>query len=188
MKTDQIIEVYREEEIPELPEGMKYFVCIGGSRNFQCFPESRSLSRGDFMRKYQDQLAECLQPVFRTDTVQVRQDAMYAVPGFFIVSPIDEYAGLRSTPEDVLSECLLYSELVRKKMAAHPAVKNVQIYYNENFLKPTSTHFWVLPLFTDSRLSITQEGFWDYVCSFEYSKSKEEIFYWIDYLKKGGLT
>lgn len=183
----KFLEVFGEDELPKPPDGKKYFMCIGGNKNFQCFLEDKTLSRGMFMKKYQDQLSACLQPVFKNESIQVRQDAQYAVPGFFIVSPVLEYAGLGSTPDNILYECLVYAYKIRNKMLLHHEVKDVYIYYDENYSKPTSTHFWVLPIYTHDLPSITKTDIWRYIRSFEYSVTKDKIMYWIDYLKEGGL-
>lgn len=179
------IEVYNERELPLLPAGKKYFLCIGGNKNYQCFIEDSSMSRGVFLHKYQECLADCLQPVFITEYIQVRQDAQYAVPGFFIVSPVNEYIGLLDTPDEIICECLVWAERIREKLLKHSDIKAVYVFYDENYTKPTSTHFWVLPIFSDNLCSITRSDIWEYIKSFVYSESKENIAYWIEYIKNG---
>ena len=182
-----IKEVYKLSELPSPPMGEKFFVCIGGSKNYQCFQESVSLSRAQFMEKYSSVVPYFLQPLYQDDKIQVRLDSTYAVPGFCIISPIDTYRDLVSLPESLYLACTRLAVRIMELLYSLPDVKSVYYYYDEHYAKPASAHFWVLPIYTSHAVTkcepvIDDMSVWDYMESFSYSKEKEHIskcFVWL---------
>ena len=47
-KIGEKIEVYSLSELPLLQDELKFFACIGGNKNYECFIESKQLSRALF--------------------------------------------------------------------------------------------------------------------------------------------
>ena len=181
-----ILELYSLKEIPTPPKGKKYFACIGGKRNFQCFLESNSISRGEFMELRKNELEDFLTPIYIDKYIQVRQDAKYAIPGFFIISPIDEYWSLAELPRELYEKCNYMSFKIRKILSDLPEVEEVYLYYDEHYKKPSSAHFWVLPIFRERKTKnpkIATCDIWKYMDEFQYIEQKEIIKKYVTYLK-----
>ena len=57
-----------------------------------------------------------------------------------------------------------------------------RIYYDEHYKKPSSTHFWVLPIYADVikennvNATILSKDIWEYQELFVFNKTKEEIY------------
>lgn len=175
-----MIEVYNLNDLPKAPQGFKYFSCIGGNKNFQCFLETEKLSRGEFLELYNKKLDSSLRSISFSKKVQIRQDVMYAIPGFMIVSPIMHYRNLNSLPIYLFYECFLAALFIRHYLYNIKKIKYVYIYYDEHAWKPSTAHFWVLPIFEShceigSIPQIQNQSIWDYMNSFEYTHEKVRI-------------
>ena len=108
------IEVYSLKELSSLPEGLKYFACIGGNKNFECYLESVTLSRSSFMEKYLNELDKCHIPIYEDENIIIRQDAQIAIPGFYIVATRKSYKNISQMDLNTYYKCLYFSSLVRK--------------------------------------------------------------------------
>lgn len=176
------IEVYSLDELPKVGEGFKFFSCIGGSKNYQCFIDSTNLSRADFMKKYEKEIDICHKPIYEDVDILIRQDAMYAVPGFYIVATKKSYKNIAQMELEVYQKCLLCVQRVRRLLKEEYGVNRAFIYYDEHYKKPSSTHFWVLPIYDDVikennlNATILSKDIWEYQELFKFNKTKEEIY------------
>lgn len=141
----EVIDIDDELEIPRPPAGMKYYVCLGGSKNFQAFLTEDSLSKGAFLDMFEDELDEALEPVYEDETLVVRQDAKYAVPGFYIVGTKAHYRTIEEMPQRTFKESLSMASRIKKQLA-ELGIAESHIYHDEKYQSPASTHFWVVPL------------------------------------------
>jgi diadenosine tetraphosphate (Ap4A) HIT family hydrolase len=178
---EEVLEVYDESEFPKEPEGKKYYVVIGGNKNFQGFLTENSLSKGEFLNGYNSKLDACIRPIYEDAWVIVRQDAKYAVPGFYIVSPKAHYRDIKKMPFDLYRYSLRIATKVRKGLS-ELGVKRAHIYHDEKYRAPASAHFWVLPLDKTYLLeeglnpTIHSFGIWEYLENYpKYSKKRNAI-------------
>ena len=141
----KVLDVNDESEIPRAPEGLKYYVCLGGSRNFQAFLTEDGLSKGEFLDSFEGVLDEALQPVYEDDTLVVRQDAKYAIPGFYIVSPKEHFRSIDEMPQEIFDHSLLTMRRIKQNLGML-GIMNSHIYHDEKYRSPASAHFWALPL------------------------------------------
>lgn len=186
-KIEKIIEVFDESEIPLVPKGKKYFVCIGGSKNFQGFLSDSSMSKGEFIFTHEERLDNCLRPIFDDNQVVVRQDAKYAIPGFYIVSPKTHYRRIDEMPFDLYDKCMRVARNVRKGLLTL-GVNQAHIYHDEKYKSPASAHFWILPInkqqIEEKKLnpSIFSQDIWTYLETFpRFKETKSQI---IEFNKK----
>lgn len=141
----EVLDVNDETEIPRAPESLKYYVCLGGSKNFQAFLAKDGLSKGEFLNLFGEVLDEVLQPVYEDDTLVVRQDAKYAIPGFYIVSPKEHFRSIDEMPQEVFDHSLLITRRIKQNLT-WLGIANSHIYHDEKYRSPASAHIWVLPL------------------------------------------
>lgn len=141
----EVLDVTDESEIPSAPEGLKYYVCLGGSKNFQAFLAEDGLSKGEFLDLFGDVLDEALRPVYEDDTLVVRQDAKYAIPGFYIVSPKEHFRSIDEMPQKVFDHSFLTMRRIKQNLAKL-GIAYSHIYHDEKYRSPASAHFWALPL------------------------------------------
>lgn len=176
------IEVYSLEEIPSVQDNMRYFACIGGSKNYECFLDYKLLSRADFMQKYASVLDPCHIPIFEDDEILIRQDAQIPIPGFFIVATKHGYKRISNMDTDLYRKCLYYSSIIRDGLKTSFNISRVFMYYDEHYNKPSSTHFWIMPIYENIiqeyglRATILSEDIWRYQSIFEFQNEKERIY------------
>lgn len=176
------IEVYSLSELASLPDGLKYFACIGGNKNYECFIESKQLSRALFMEKYLHDLDKCHIPVYEDEDIIIRQDAQVAIPGFYIVATKKFFKNITQMDLETYQKCLYYVSLIRKELKNNFDVERAYMYYDEHYNKPSSTHFWIMPIYeniikeNDLNPTILSSDVWKYQDLFEFSQTKKDIY------------
>lgn len=176
------IEVYSLSELGDLPDELKYFACIGGSKNYECFIESKKISRAVFMEKYLNDLDKCHIPIYEDEDIIIRQDAQIAIPGFYIVATKRNFKNITQMDLKIYQKCLYYVALIRKELKKRFDIERAYMYYDEHYKKPSSTHFWIMPVYKnmieDNNLNptILSTDVWKYQDMFEFSKTKEDIY------------
>lgn len=176
------LEVYSLNELPNTEDGMKYFACIGGKKNYQCFLESKRLSRADFMKQYANELDSCHIPIYEDDDIIIRQDAQIPIPGFYIVATKTCFKKLSFMDLELYKKCMYYCSLIKQKLSTEFGIDKVYIYYDEHYKKPSSTHFWVMPVYEkiikENNLdpTILKYDIWKYQELFEFKDFKTDIY------------
>jgi len=173
-------EVFQLNQLPEAPAGKRFFVCIGGSKNYRCFLADNSLSRADFMNRYADEIPFFLRALYEDEYIQVRLDSTYAVPGFCIISPRGNYRTVADLPRRVYGDCIRMAVTLTEFLYGMPDVAYVYFYYDEHYKKPASAHFWVLPVYSSHLKngevpSIEDMSVWRYMESFRYQTEAGRI-------------
>ena len=177
----KIIEVFSLDELPKAKKGMKYFACIGGNKNYQCFLEAKSLSRAEFMDKYAQYIDKCHTPIYEDSDIIIRQDAQYAIPGFYVVATRKKYKNIAEIDSELYSKCLRFIDRISGILNNKYGVNNIYIYYDEHLEKPSSTHFWIMPIYEKEikrnkyKPSIIYHDIWKYQDLFFYKKTKKRI-------------
>lgn len=180
----KILEVYDISEVPLIDDcRKKYYICIGGNKNYQCILSDKNLSRGEFMEQYASMLDEALNPVYEDNDIVIRQDAKIALPGFYIVATKRRYDRITDMPLETYIKCMNYtkkiSKCIRKEMKSDD---KIYIYYDEHYKKPMSTHFWVMPIYKkyldkyDIEATILKKDIWYYQDIFKFIFTKDDIY------------
>lgn len=184
------IEVFSIDELPKVPDYLKYFICIGGGKNYECFLETKKLSRADFMKKYRNKIDSCHIPIYEDDDLIIRQDAQIPIPGFYIVATKSSYKKISDMDFTLYQKCLYYAFLIKKELLNNFFINRVFIYYDEHYQKPSSTHFWIMPIY-DSVLkeynlnpTILNYDIWEYQDLFEFQSTKNDIYRINNIMKK----
>lgn len=180
MKFGEFIEIDELDEIPPTSKDTKFFICIGGKKNYQCFLESKKLSRGEFLDRYELQLDSAISILYQDEDVVVRQDVQFAIPGFYIIATKQQARRLKDLDKIVVGKCFNIANLIKRELLEDNRIQAVFIGYDEHYEKPTSTHFWVLPIHKEKGLprdiSIHDSKFWDYFAnSYKFQETKEQI-------------
>lgn len=175
-----IEEISKLDQIPEAPNGKRYFVCIGGSKNYQCFLADKTLSRAEFMNSYGEEIPFFLRTMYENENIQVRLDSTYAVPGFCIISPRGNYRTVADLPQHIYRDCIRMAINITKFLYQMPDVEYVYFYYDEHYEKPASAHFWVLPVYASHLKNVLIPGIedmsvWEYMESFDYQTEAKHI-------------
>lgn len=184
-----LVDVNDESEIPPAPRGFKYYVCIGGSKNFQGFLTQGSLSKGEFLDIFEEELDEALKPVFEDETLVVRQDAKYAIPGFYIVSPKEHYRSIDEMPQEVFNHAMLTVKRIKQQLVT-VGINESHIYHDEKYKSPASAHFWVLPLHPpidgqDLNRTIFSKDIWTYLDTYpSFRSTRPEILRYNDRIRE----
>lgn len=178
---ETMLEVFSENELPLAPEGKKFFTCIGGKKNFQCFLSDNWMSKGQFITMHENELDDCLKPIYENNGIVVRQDAKYAIPGFYIVSPKEHFSNIHDMPATMFQRCMFIAQNVKKGLSTL-GIQQTHIYHDEKYKNPISAHFGVLPLYqrfikeNNLDASITSNDIWIYQDLFpKYSETKYKI-------------
>lgn len=174
---EEILDVDDESELPPAPPGKKYYICLGGSKNFQAFLCNNTMSKGEFLDEHADDVDEVLRPVFEDDKLTVRQDAKYAIPGFYIISPKQHYRSIDEMPQEYFEHCMLMAKRIKEHITALGIMQS-HIYHDEKYRSPASAHFWVLPLpdKSDFNLTIYSTDIWTYLETFpRYRETGRQI-------------
>lgn len=173
-----IIEVFDESELPKPPHGKKYFVCIGGEKNYQCFLADVDISRSMFMETFGESLDEVLKPVFEDDFLTIRQDAKYAIPGFYIICPKQHFDGIDKMPTSIFGHCMVMAKRVKEALA-EVGVNQSHIYHDEKYRLPMAAHFWVLPIYNENNkyeATVYSRDIWNYLDdSPKYTETRQNI-------------
>ena len=184
-----IIELESILDEPKAPEGKKSFSCIGGSKNYLCFFADSSLSRASFMRRYQKSIPDFLHSVICEDEIEFHQDAKYAIPGFIILAPLEEYRTIDIMPIERYKACLKKAFKLREILLTYRDVEEVFIYYDEHVKKPSSVHIWVLPVYKDKITvnecpSMLNHTVWNYMDRFAFREEEMRIMKVLTELKR----
>lgn len=173
-------DVFHLDQLPEAPVGKRFFVCIGGSKNYRCFLADNSLSRSEFMNHYAKEIPFFLRTLYEDKHIQVRLDSTYAVPGFCIISPRGNYRTVVDLPQRVYEDCIRMAVTLTEFLYGMPDVAYVYFYYDEHYKKPASAHFWVLPVYSSHLINgeaprIDDLSVWRYMESFRYHTEARRI-------------
>ena len=187
-----IVEIYDMKERPVSTEdGKKYFVNIGGEKNYQCILADKKMSRGEFMFEYGEYLDKALQPVYEDEDIVIRQDAKIAMPGFYIVTTMKQYSKISEMPYNIYLKCQKYSNKVLSILREHIDTEDkIYVYYEEHYLKPMAAHLWVFPIYKKYvenmgvDPTIDKKDIWKYFDSFKFVDNKEKIYEFNEMIRK----
>ncbi|HCG01796.1 MAG TPA: hypothetical protein DEV93_14795 [Chloroflexi bacterium] len=133
-------------ELPDPPPGHRYLDFLGGERELRCFVVPEETPRCEFMSRNTQLLDPILEPVYQNEGVFIRQDASYAIPGFYILSLSDQYRAIDALDETTHLRTSLILQELRRGMRIALRIEYVHVYYEEKPDRSCSVHYWVLPV------------------------------------------
>ena len=136
----------RSELTPE-PLGYRYFDCIGGTKEKRYYLAPEYVPRAYFLEEYESYLDECLAPIYKNDNICIRQDPSFAIPGFYIISPVKHYNSLDQMDITTYLRLFLLLYDIRKGMRDILNIEFVNIYYEEKPKKSCNVHLILLPIY-----------------------------------------
>lgn len=172
------IDVYAVSDLPEAPEGYRYFDFIGGEKELRCFIVPDTLSRGIFMAENSALLGDALQPIYHHNGICVAQDASSAMPGFYIVHPVQHYRSLDDMPELLHLRLSFIIREMRQAMRDVLGVETCHVLYEEKPAKNKSSHvhYWMLPLYeSENKPRLYNFNIREYMNGFSFVENKEKI-------------
>lgn len=163
-------------ELPQLPEGYRYFDFIGGSKEIRCFVVSEDMPRNKFIEENEELLGVHLKPIYKYNGICVRQDSSYALPGFYIVSPIEHYRSLDEVDEVTHARLFFILREIRKGMREALNIQYAHVYYEEKANKSCNVHYWILPINDIKKYPrLYNFNVKDYLEQFLFSSNKERM-------------
>jgi diadenosine tetraphosphate (Ap4A) HIT family hydrolase len=168
----KFFDIANASELPPLPEGYRYFDCIGGTQEKRYFLAPKDIPRTYFFKNYEHLLDECLFPIYNHNGICVRQDSSFPIPGFYIVSPVEHYTSLDQMDLILNNRLFLILHEIRKGMRERLGIKLTILIYEEKPKKSCCVHFLLLPIYSDSYSSSESFNFYNYLLSYEFSYRK----------------
>jgi hypothetical protein len=175
----QYIDVAKLSELPPPAPGTRHLDFIGGEKELRCFSVPFSLPRNVFMEAHPELLDEALQPIYASDAITVRQDASYALAGFYIVALRAAVASLDRLPVELHLRMSLVLYEVRAAMRSVLGIDLVHLHYEERPQASCSVHYWLMPLLPERcgrPFVITHLNVLAYVSQFPFSESRDTIY------------
>lgn len=163
------------DDLPETDENHRYFDFIHGE-GFRCFLVHKDTPRGLFMEKYEDELDECLKPIYKNQGICTRQDGSYGVPGFYIISPTENFHSMDHMDDLTFMRMQNLIKKIRAGMREVLGINFVHIYYEEKDKKSCNVHIWILPIFDIKKHPrIYNFDLMSYLDSFGFKENRQKI-------------
>ena len=134
-------------ELPDPPNGMRYFDFIGGDKNLRCFLVPETTARPVFIENNEHLLDPTMHAIYSNNGICVRQDSSHPLPGFYIISPTSFYKSIDLLEEDKMMRIFFILREIRKSMREVLGIEFIHLYYEERQLISSNVHFWLLPIY-----------------------------------------
>jgi hypothetical protein len=106
----------------------------------------------------------------------VRQDASYALPGFYIVSFDEQFRALDEMPPSLHALAWFVIREVRSAMRNALGIDYAHLYYEEKPARSTNVHYWLLPLDVADAQPISRLRLKEYLGRFRCSERRRDIY------------
>jgi diadenosine tetraphosphate (Ap4A) HIT family hydrolase len=170
------IDVSKFSELPQAPIGMRFIDFLSEPKGLRCFLVPKGSSRGDFMDKQEHLLDQRLVPIYKNDSICVRQDSSFPIPGFYIVSPVQHFRFMDEMPEILSIRMFYIIRTLRKAMREVLGIPFIYMFYEEKLSRHGDVHYWLLPIYNISESNILLRfDLESYLNSFDFHKEKDTI-------------
>jgi len=172
------IDVSSRAELPASPPGFRYLDFLGGDKEQRCFLVPEAMPRLEFMQKHAELLHPALEPIYHRRGICVRQDASYAVPGFYILGLDRQYSSFDAMDSVLHLRAAFVMREVRRAMRSAVRVQHIHLHYEEKPRPSCNVHYWLLPIWPEAserqdvimRLDLRR-----YFQKFRFAEQKERI-------------
>jgi hypothetical protein len=167
------------EHLPPPAPGLRYFDFIGGTKELRCYIAPAEMPRNRFIEENGGLFDECLRPVYKNAGIVVKQDASYALPGFYIVGHTAQYHSVDEIDGVTSLRLFFIVQEIRKGMREKLGIKTVHIYYEERPVVSHNVHYWIVPIVDmgDNPRLYTLD-IKKYLEQFLFSQNKEKILHY----------
>ena len=174
--TMKFYDVNSLSELPPPSQGERFFDFIGGEKEVRCFLAPEDMSRGTFMAEHRYLLGEALQPIYNHNGICVSQDTSCPLPGFYIVSPVEQYTSMDKVDEVLHIRLSFVVREVRKAMREVLGIEYTHVLYEEKASKGCHVHYWILPIDDINKHPRLYEfDVKAYMDQFSFKENKEKI-------------
>jgi diadenosine tetraphosphate (Ap4A) HIT family hydrolase len=176
--TVDYVDVETKAELPPTPTGLRYLDFLGGDKELRCFLVPQDMPRSHFMSEHADLLDEALHPVYQHNGICVRQDASYALPGFYIVSLDDHYSAMDRLDEATHLRVALVIRELRSGMRDALGIEYVHLHYEEKPDQSCNVHYWVMPVLDRQTMTTTvimRLDIRQYLSGFRFRDERKQI-------------
>jgi len=171
-------DVIDRSELPPPSEGFRYLDFIGGTKEIRCFLVPFDLPRAQFVKDNEILLDTALHAIYSNEGICIRQDASFALPGFYILSFLRHYSAIDAIDEITNLRLFFLLREIRKGMRNVLDIPFIHIYYEEKPAKSCNVHYWMLPINTGGQEKhpiIYDLKIKEYLNKFKFSKEREKI-------------
>lgn len=171
------VDVDCKEELPTAPAGHRYLDFLGGTKHLRCYLVPDDVPRIEFMESFTG-FDECLAPVYRHGGVTVRQDASYALPGFYVVAFDRHVRALDQVEPADSAVAAIVTREVRRGMREALGIEHIHLYYEEKAASSTHVHYWLVPVPSrvgDKSTVITRIDIKPYLKQFRFQEQRDTI-------------
>lgn len=144
------VDVDTRSDLPRPPRGMRYLDFLGGTKELRCFLVPYDYPRLQFLNFSEELLDPSLLPIFEDNGIVLRQDASYAVPGFYVIGFRKQYRSLDEMPQRKFLKAFAILHRARTIMREVLNIEHIHVYYEEKPAKSCSAHFWLLPIYEEA--------------------------------------
>ncbi|HEV3157141.1 MAG TPA: hypothetical protein VGZ00_07295 [Candidatus Baltobacteraceae bacterium] len=136
--------------------------------------------RGCYMEQFERELSPLISPVYEDESIVIRQDAEWPIPGFFIVSSKEHVASIADIEMELAGKIGHALHFVRLGLRKLFNIERAHIYHEEKIIAP-HMHFWILPLWPDIMQrehiapKIYEANVKDYLHAFTFTEYKDSI-------------
>lgn len=119
-----------------------------------------------------------LAPIYQHNGACVRQDASYALPGFYVVSLTDHYVSMDTMDETTHLRMAFIIQQLRKGMRDILGIKFIHLHYEEKPDLSCNVHYWVMPAIdpeTGATTVIMRLNIREYLSGFRFSEQRNTI-------------
>ena len=167
-----------KHSLPPPPVGMRYLDFLGGTKRIRCYLVPEDMPRLVFLRDYSELLDPALLPVFECDSVSVRQDTTYALPGFYIVSLQEHLQAFDQMDRATYMRMMQAVFHTRQGMRDKLGIEHIHLHYEEKPSASANVHIWLMPVdfarFGKETLLVNLD-LRAYLTSFDFSKERKKI-------------
>jgi len=146
----QHVDVYSVSELPSAEKGCRYLDFLGGTKNLRCFLVPYDMPRCEFFSRYSVLLDETMQPIYEKDGILVRQDASFALPGFYVLSYTKYFNSFDKLDDIIYMRSFFLIKKIRYGMRDRLNIPFIHMYYEEKTEKSCNVHYWLMPILTDN--------------------------------------
>lgn len=171
-KTLKYIDVEKREDLPPIPEKMRYIYFYGGTKNYRAYIAPEEISRADFMELYKEYVPEHNQPIYENDGIIVRADPKYPCPGFYIFALNKTYRAFDLLDDITFMRFCFILKKVKEAMRSELKINYAHLLSNEKSDPFVNVHFWLLPVNGETSPDLLDFDVKSYLKSF---KPKDEI-------------
>ena len=180
----EYIDVYKREDFPPEPEGMRFIHFYGGTKNYRAYVAPADLSRADFMEQYPEYVPEQNRPVYKNNGIIVRADPKYPCPGFYIFGLDKTYKAFDLLDDTTFLRFSFILKKAKEGMRKKLGINYTHLLSNEKSDTFINVHFWLVPVEGTTSPDLLDFDVKEYLSSFKPEEEMDKILEYNEKLRK----